>query len=100
MPESPDTDDKLNSLDIFINDDNFETFFPEEENIIRTDFYLRGIALGDNVKFIPFNQFANVKSANNVRLLTRDTLMQVLIDTPIKKKIFEEWLRRQGGQGA
>ena len=101
MPESPDTDDKLNSLDIFINDDNFETFFPEEEeNIIRTDFYLRGIALGDNVKFIPFNQFENVKTANNVRLLTRDTLMQVLIDTPIKKKIFEEWLSRQGGQRA
>lgn len=99
-PESPD-DERVGNLSALINDGNFETYFPtEQEGLIRTDFYLRGIALSDNVKFIPFNQFANVKPANNVRLLIRDTLMQVLIDTPIKKKIFEEWLRRQGGQWA
>ena len=43
--------------------------------------------IGRQCEILPFNQFENVKPANNVRLLTRDTLMQVLIDTPIRKKI-------------
>ena len=97
-PESPNEGERAQKLNALINDGKFETYFPiEQEPLLRADFGWRGIALGGNVKFIPFNLFANVKPAPNVRLLTRDVLMQVLIDTPIRKKIFLEWLRQQGG---
>ena len=95
LPESPNADECAKDLSDVINADNLKTYLPkEQETLIRFDFSLRGIALGDNVKFIPFNQFANVKSFENVQTLTRDLLMQVLIDTPIRKNIFVEWANR------
>ncbi|MBR7024910.1 MAG: glycosyltransferase [Selenomonadaceae bacterium] len=101
LSESPDAEARAKKLSNLINDGNFETYLPkEQEGIIKFDFGLRGVNLGGNVKFIPFNQFANVKPAQNVRLLHRDLLMQVLIDTPIRKAPFTEWLRSQGGQRA
>ena len=101
LPESPNADECAKNLSNLINDGNFETYLPkEQEGIIKFDFGLRGVNLGGNVKFIPFNQFASVKPAQNVRLLHRDLLMQVLIDTPIRKAPFTEWLGSQGGQKA
>ena len=101
LPESPNAEEHTKILNDAINDDNYETFLPkEEENILRQDFAWRGVNLGSNVKFIPFKQFSSVKPAQNVRLLNRDLLMQVLVDTPIRKNIFAEWLRSQGGQRA
>lgn len=101
LPESPDADERTKILDDAINAGNFETYLPkEQEGIIKFDFGLRGVNLGGNVKFIPFNQFASVKPAQNVRFLNRDLLMQVLIDTPIRKAPFTEWLRSRGGQMA
>lgn len=101
LPESPDADIRIKRLSTLINDSNFENYFPkEQEAIIRFDFNLRDVTLGGNVKFIPFSQFASVKPAQNVRLLHRDLLMQVLIDTPIKKPLFAKWLQQQGGQRA
>ena len=99
LPESTNAKERAKMLNATINDGKFETYLPTEQEVItKFDFNLRGVNLGDNVKFIPFNQFASVKPAKKVRLLTRDSLMQVLIDTPIKKKIFSDWLRSQGGQ--
>ena len=101
LPESPDADDRAEVLREQINDSNFETYLPaEQESLLRLDFNLRGVNLGDNVKFIPYKQFANVKPARNIRLLTRESLMQVLIDVPIRKQLFAQWLQRQGGQPA
>lgn len=101
LSESPDAEARAKNLSNLINDGNFETYLPkEQEGIIKFDFGLRGVNLGGNVKFIPFNQFASVKPAQNVRLLHRDLLMQVLIDTPIRKAPFTEWLSSQGGQKA
>lgn len=98
LPESPDADARVKLLSDTINSGNFKTYFPkEQESIIRFDFSLRGINLGNNVKFIPFQQFANVTPAKNVRLLFREVLMQALIDTPIRKKLFIEWLRKNEG---
>ena len=99
--ESPDVDERADKLNNIINNGNFEIYLPkEQEGLIRQEFGWRGITLGGNVKFIPFNQFANIKPAKNVRLLTRDNLIQVLIDTPIRKQIFAQWLQQQGGQRA
>ncbi len=101
LPESSYADDRAQSLSQFINDNNFEIYLPkEEETFLRLDFAWRGVELGDNVKFIPFAQFANVKSENNVQLLTRESLLQVLIDTPIRKKIFAQLLQQHGGRPA
>lgn len=102
LPESPDADVRAQRLNATINDGNFETYLPkEEQDTILFDFSLRGVSLGGNVKFISFNQFASVKPASNVRLLNRDALLQALIDTPIRKQIFVEWLQRtQGGNRA
>ena len=101
IPESLDADARAQSLSNLINDSNFKTYFPkEQEGLIRLEFTWRGVNLGGNVKFIPFNQFTNVKPAKNVRLLTRDSLMQVLIDAPIRKQIFAQWLQQQGGRRA
>lgn len=70
-------------------------------------FWLNAQDKGYNVKFLtnkiaelPESPDANIKPAKNVRLLTRDSLMQVLIDTPIRKQLFIEWLQKQGGQRA
>ena len=101
LPESPDADARAQSFSHLINDNNFEIYLPkEQETLIRLDFAWRGVELSGNVKFIPFAQFANVKSEKNLQLLTRDSLLQVLIDTPIRKKIFAQWLQQQGGQRA
>ena len=99
MPESPDAEERARKLSMLINDVAFESYLPQEqEALLRLEFGWRGISLGDNVKFIPFNQLTSVKPAKNVRLMTRESLMQVLIDAPIRKKIFSEWLSKQGGQ--
>ena len=98
VPESPAADERVQHLDKLINNGTFKIFFPkEQESLLRLDFAWRGVNLGDNVKFIPFAQFASVKPANNVRLLTRESLMQVLIDAPIRKQLFTQWLDKQGG---
>lgn len=99
VPESPDADARAKQLSTLINDVNVETYLPTEQaEIVKFDFNLRGITLNERVKFIPFNQFANVKPTKNVRLLTRESLMQVLIDAPIRKQLFEQWLQQQGGR--
>lgn len=99
LPESPDADARDKQLSNLINDVNVETYLPTEQaEIVKFDFNLRGITLNERVKFIPFNQFANVKPTKNVRLLTRESLMQVLIDAPIRKQLFEQWLQQQGGR--
>ena len=99
LPESPDAEERARKLSMLINDVAFESYLPQEqEALLRLEFGWRGISLGDNVKFIPFNQLTSVKPAKNVRLMTRESLMQVLIDAPIRKKIFSEWLSKQGGQ--
>ena len=96
LPESPNAYECAKDLNYMINDSNIETYLPEEEEkLIRFDFGLRGIVLSDKVKFIPSNQFENLKLTENLRLFKRESLMQVLIDTPIRKKIFEGWIRRK-----
>ncbi len=95
LPESPNADELAKDLSSMINDGNFETYLlKEQEPLIKFDFSLRGITLGDNVKFIPFNQLENIKPSENVRTLTRESLMQMLIDAPIRKNIFVEWASR------
>ena len=101
LPESPNSDERAKVLNAVVNDKKRKTYFPQEqEELLRREFGWRGVNFGNNVKFIPFNQFANIKPSKDVRLLHRDLLIQALIDTPIRKKIFAEWLRSQGGQRA
>jgi len=93
LPESSDAKERAKILNNIISDSNFKIYLPkEQEFILRQDFYLRGIELADNVKFIPFRQFENVKPEENILLLNRGLLIQMLIDAPIRKKIFEKWI--------
>ena len=93
LPESSDAEERAKNLNNIISDSNFKIYLPkEQEFILRQDFYLRGIELADNVKFIPFRQFENVKPEENILLLNRGLLIQMLIDAPIRKKIFEKWI--------
>ena len=102
LPESPNANERAQKLNAIINDSKFENYFPaDQERLIRLDFYWRGIILGGNVKFIPFQQLATIRPAPNIRLLNRKSLTQILIDTPIRKKIFTEWFNKtQGGRRA
>ena len=103
LPESPDTDERTERLSNLINDGNFENYFPkEQEASMRMDFRLRGISLDKKIKFVPYSQFANLKSGKDNWLMTRFDLMQALIDAPIKKKCLEKEIvrRAQGGQRA
>lgn len=97
LPESPDADIRSQKLESTINDSKFTTYLPrEQENNLSLEFMLRGVHLGNNVKFIPFNEFAKVAQEKNIRLFERDLVIQALIDTPIRKKIFINWLNNQG----
>lgn len=99
LPESPDADTRAQMLSNSINDGKFQTYFPaEQEGLLRHEFALRGITLGGNVKFVPFAQFPTIKPDKNVRILDRDSLMQALIDTPIRKNLFVQWLNRAQGR--
>lgn len=89
LPESPDIDKRTKDLSDFVGDKACQIFLPaEEEEIIRFDFRLRGITLGDNVEFIPFAQLIKIPLTKNVWTLSRNGLIQLLFDTPIRKEIF------------
>ncbi|MBQ6298464.1 MAG: glycosyltransferase [Selenomonadaceae bacterium] len=101
LPESPDADERVKKFDSIINGKKFKTYFPkEQEDAIRFHFSLRGVKLGVNVKFIPFENVANLKLVKNDCFLTIYELIQLLLDTPIRKKLFAEWLNSQEGQQA
>lgn len=94
LPESPDAEDRAKILNDAINNSNFKTYLPkEQEAFLRQDFFLRDVALGNNVNFIPSNKFENINPAENVRMLNRELLIQMLIYTPIRKRIFEKFIR-------
>lgn len=97
LPESQEADVRSKELDDAINDSNFTTYFPsEQENVLDLEFTLRGVRLGNNVKFIPISEFEKVAHYKNIRLFDRDVVLQSLFDTPIRKEIFVNWLNNQG----
>ena len=98
LPESPNADACTKELSSAFNDSNVKVYFPmEQKELIQRDFAWRGVTLGKNVKFIPLAKLKKMEASENVWLMPRDTIMQILIDAPIRKKIFAEWLRNQRG---
>lgn len=90
LPESPDVSERTKILSNFIGDKTCTFWFPvAEEQLIRQDFSLRGVTLGDNVKFIPFEQLTKIRPTQTVWAMTRFNLEQMLFDTPIRKEIFK-----------
>ena len=103
LPESPGADERIKTLNDFINNNTNKIYFPKEQEVImRMDFRLRGISLDQKIKFVPYSQFENLKADKDNWPMIRFDLMQILIDVPIKKKCLEEELVRQaqGGQKA
>lgn len=98
-PESPDANERAQTLSELVNDRRFITYLPKEDEYhLKIDFDLRAVTLGDNVKFLPFEQMMEIEPAENIRLLHRELLLQALIDTPVRKEIlFREFpkIRRQ-----
>ena len=94
LPESPDIDERIKILSDLLGNESSKFFLPEEEEYaLRFDFTLRGITLGDNVKFITFAQLQTIKPDKNVWTLNRNGLLQLLIDTPIRKEIFKSRIK-------
>ena len=94
LPESPDIDERIKIMSDLLGNESSKFFLPEEEEYaLRFDFTLRGITLGDNVKFIPFAQLLTIKPDKNVWTLNRNGLLQLLIDTPIRKEIFKSHIK-------
>ncbi len=97
LPESPDINERTKALSNFVGNKACQIFLPaEDEKIIRFDFRLRGITLGDNVKFIPFAQLIEISPTKNVFPLTRNAIIQLLFDTPIRKEIFAASIKNGG----
>ena len=89
LPESPDTDERINKLAEFLNQGEYDTYFIKDHEIrIKLELALRGIVLQDDDKFVTLNQLNTLKSDKKIRLLDLVSLFQWLIDTPIKKEIF------------
>ena len=89
LPESPDSEERRLKFLNFLNQAEYDTyFFKEHEQIIKQTFVLRGIT-PDASKFIPISQVPAIKSDKKIRFFDFRSLMQLLIDTPVKKSIIE-----------
>ena len=86
LPESPDTLERIQKFFYFINQSEYDTYFlKEHESLIKQALILRGI-MPDDKKFVALNQIPN-PIKQTIRVLDFNSLMQWLIDTPIKKDI-------------
>ncbi len=88
LPETPDTDEKINQLINFLNKDECDTYFlKEHQTLIKEALALRGISLEKENLFIPANQISTIKSDKKIRVFDILSLMQALIDAPVRKSI-------------
>ncbi len=91
LPESPNTDERIENFINFLNQDEYETYFLKKfETLIKQAMALRSISFESDEKFISINQayqLFQIKSEKPVRVLEFLSLLQWLIDTPIKKEI-------------
>ena len=87
LPESPDTDARIQNFFKFLSMNEYDTYFLKEHEVpLKQALILRGIALNDK-KFVSASQIPDIKSERKIRLFDLNSLMQWLIDTPIKKDI-------------
>lgn len=86
MPESPDTDERIQKFLNFLNQKDCYTFFLKEyAPLIKQAFALRDLSFRDDSIFIPASQIKTLKADKPIRVFDYDSLLQWLIDTPIKK---------------
>ena len=93
LPESPDTDERIKSFKKFLLNSKYKTYFlKESEQQLRLALSLRGID-PERLNFVSMEEALNIARKKNVRIFEFLSLMQWLIDTPIKKNILYEMMK-------
>ncbi len=90
LPESPDIEERIRRFVNFLNHPEYDTYFLKENlSIIQQAFFFRGIKLPES-RFILGNQISTIKSDKKIRVFDFNSLLQWLIDTPMRKSIVEK----------
>ena len=95
LPETPDTDDRIDKFINVLNQDEYETYFlKEDELLIKRALALRGISFENDDNFIPRHQLSQIKSEKPIRIFDFLALLQWRMDTPIKKELLMSLVER------
>lgn len=90
LPESPGTDERIKIFKKFLMDKKYKTYFLKgSEQQLKLVLTLRDVEI-EHLNFIPMEQALEIARKKNVRVFEFLSLIQWLIDTPIKKELINK----------